>query len=74
MSERRTGTTTRFADDIIQLLFDGQEVIVRYEEDRYRDRRLFDVVVNRLRSEHNHLIENNILFINEQTLTIKLKQ
>lgn len=60
---RRTGRTTRLADNYIQQLFSKGFVEVRdhYTDGRLGHEHLFSVICNRLRSEHSHLFTNNRL-------------
>lgn len=57
MLGRRVGNTTRIADNVIQLLFQGGKVLVH--DHAYKNRLvntncyLFDIIKNRLKFEHN---------------------
>lgn len=74
---RRSGRTTRLADNCIQELFTKGYTICRdhYTESELPSRLLFDIVVRRLNSEHNrttlHIIresKNKIIALNENLL------
>ena len=75
--EKRTGTTTRLADKYIQLLFKNNTVVIKDKYDNesvdndYFDNRLFDIVRNRLETEHKG---TKRFIFDRKTLTINIEK
>lgn len=74
-STYRVGNTTRIIDNIIQLLFEGKQVlIIDYPHpnlcNRKINKRLLELIKRRLYMEHN--IKDKDLKINDSILTIQL--
>lgn len=80
---RRTGRTTLLADNAIQAIFNGEKWFAQnhsvagiYSSGKYAamNKQLFDLVIRRLRSEHNldELYGSKKIRVNEKTLEIWL--
>lgn len=73
---RHTGRSTRLVDQYIQELFNKGEVIVTdHHNTRMADEFTFKTMINRLKSEHLHLFENNKIKLkhDKRGFTISLK-
>lgn len=70
---RRSGRTTRLADQYIQQLFEFGEVKIKdHTNNRVSNENLFNIVKDRLRYEHERFLDYEIIYHNEDFL-IKLK-
>jgi hypothetical protein len=73
--ERRSGNTTRLVDNAIQIIFEGYNCVVRDHhemgENRIANKRLFDIIIKRIHSEHSWLFRENLIKIDQQNLCIK---
>jgi tRNA isopentenyl-2-thiomethyl-A-37 hydroxylase MiaE len=74
--KRRCGNTTRQVDEWVQQLFNGDDVYVvdhAHREGNAANRHAFDMLMRRLKIEHNLSIgENSRLIWNEKERILKL--
>lgn len=77
-SEKRCGNTTRQANFIIESLFNGNAVLCldhhEYGENIPANKRLMDIVLGRLKTEHPGLVHPNYIEYNHLYSYIFLKE
>lgn len=70
-NDRRTGNTTRRIDSLVQELFTDGYVQLGYNN--HNKDHVFNLLVRRLHSEHEHLFASKEIIVNKGNLSIELK-